>query len=54
MSGAMMSVMNNVSAAYPAYAYYEAFGTTVAISTTQYVGATQIYAYSSTFNVPSY
>jgi hypothetical protein len=39
---------------YGPYTWYEAFGTTVAISTTQYVGATKIYAYSSTFDVPSY
>ena len=54
MSGIMMSVMNNVLPTYPPYTWYEAFGTTVAISTTQYVGATKIYAYSSTFDVPSY
>ena len=36
------------------YKWYEAFGTTVAISTTQYVGATKIYAYSSTYDVPSF
>jgi hypothetical protein len=50
----MMSVMNNVQPTYPPYTWYEAFGTTVAISTTQYVGPTKIYAYSSTFDVPSY
>ena len=38
----------------PPFTWYEAFGTTVAISTTTYVGATKIYAYSSTFDVPSY
>jgi len=38
----------------PYYSFYEAFGTTVAISTTQYVGDTKIYAYSSTYDVPSY
>ena len=38
----------------PPFTWYEAFGTTVAISTTQYVGATKIYAYSSTYDVPSY
>lgn len=54
MSGAMMSLMNNVTAVYPTYTWYEAFGTTVAISTTQYVGATKIYVYSSTFDVPGY
>ncbi len=46
--------MNNVQPTYPPYTWYEAFGTTVAISTTQYVGPTKIYAYSSTFDVPSY
>ena len=54
MSGIMMNVMNNVQPTYSTYTFYEAFGTTVAISTTQYVGATKIYAYSSTFDVPSY
>jgi hypothetical protein len=52
MSGIMMSVMNNVQPTYPPYTWYEAFGTTVAISTTQYVGPTKIYAYSSTYDVP--
>jgi hypothetical protein len=54
MSGIMMSVMNNVPAVYPPYTFYEAFGTTAAISTTQYVYGTKIYAYSSTYDVPSY
>lgn len=54
MSGVMMSVMNNVPAVYPPYTFYEAFGTTAAISTTQYVYGTKIYAYSSTYDVPSY
>ena len=54
MTGIMMSMMNNVPPTYPPYTWYEAFGTTVAISTTQYVGATKIYAYSSTFDVPAY
>ena len=54
MSGIQMAMMNNVQATYPPYTWYEAFGTTVAISTTQYVGATKIYAYSSTFDVPAY
>jgi hypothetical protein len=40
--------------AYPTFTWYEAFGTTSAISTTQYVGSTKIYAYSSTYDVPSY
>jgi len=38
----------------PYYSFYEAIGSTVAISTTQYVGDTKIYAYSSTYDVPSY
>ena len=54
MTGIMMNVINNVQPTYPPYTWYEAFGTTVAISTTQYVGATKIYAYSSTYDVPSY
>lgn len=54
MSGIMMSVMNNVQPTYPPYTWYEAFGTTVAISTIQYVGPTKIYAYSSTYDVPGY
>lgn len=36
------------------YKWYEAFGTTVAISTTQYFGSTKIYAESSTYDVPNY
>lgn len=50
----MQMVANNVTFTYPPYTWYEAFGTTVAISTTQYVGPTKIYAYSSTYDVPSY
>jgi hypothetical protein len=38
----------------PYYSFYEAIGSTVAISTTQYVGDTKIYAYSSTYDVPDY
>ena len=53
MSGIMMSVMNSVRVPVP-YTWYEAFVTTVAISTTQYVGATKIYAESSTYDVPSF
>ena len=34
------------------FTFYEAFGTTVAISTTQYVSGNKIYALSSTFDVP--
>ncbi len=49
----MQSMMNSVRVPTP-YTWYEAFGTTVAISTTQYVGATKIYAYSSTYDVPGY
>jgi hypothetical protein len=37
-----------------AFTFYEAFGTTVAISTTQYVSGNKIYAESSTYDVPSY
>jgi hypothetical protein len=37
-----------------AFTFYEAFGTTAAISTTQYVSGNKIYAYSSTYDVPSY
>jgi hypothetical protein len=54
MTGIAMSLMNNVPAVYPPYTFYEAFGTTVAISTTQYVYGTKIYAYASTYDVPSY
>ena len=54
MAGIMQMVANNVTFTYPPYTWYEAFGTTVAISTTQYVGPTKIYAYSSTFDVPAY
>ena len=54
MAGIIQTVANNVAPPRPPYTWYEAFGTTVAISTTQYVGATKIYAYSSTYDVPSY
>jgi hypothetical protein len=54
MTGVMMAMLNNVAVTYPPYTWYEAFGTTVAISTTQYVYGTKIYAYSSTYDVPSY
>lgn len=37
-----------------AFTFYEAFGTTSALETTQYVSGNKIYAYSSTFDVPSY
>ena len=36
------------------FTFYEAFGTTAAISTTQYVKGNKIYAYSSTYDVPSF
>jgi hypothetical protein len=36
------------------FTFYEAFGTTTAISTTQYVLGNKIYAESSTYDVPSY
>jgi hypothetical protein len=38
----------------PAFTFYEAFGTTVAISTTQYVSGNKIYAESSTYDVPGF
>jgi len=34
--------------------FYEAFGTTVALETTQYVTGNKIYVYSSTLDVPGY
>lgn len=37
-----------------AFTFYEAGGSTVAISTTQYVSGNKIYAEASTFDVPSY
>ena len=37
-----------------AFTFYEAFGTTTAISTTQYVSGNKIYAYASTLDVPGY
>lgn len=37
-----------------AFTFYEAIGTTTAISTTQYVSGNKIYAESSTYDVPSY
>jgi hypothetical protein len=36
------------------FTFYEAFGTTAAISTTQYVSGNKIYVESSTYDVPSY
>ena len=36
------------------FTFYEAFGTTSAISTTQYVSGNKIYVYSSSFDVPAY
>jgi hypothetical protein len=57
MAGIMQMVSNNVAPPRPPYTWYEAFGalgSTVAISTTQYVGATKIYAYSSTYDVTAY
>lgn len=38
----------------PNFTFYEAFGTTTALETTQYVSGNKIYAYSSSFDVPSY
>ncbi len=37
-----------------AFTFYEAFGTTTTISTTQYVSGNKIYAESSTYDVPSF
>jgi hypothetical protein len=37
-----------------AFTFYEAFGTTAAISTTRYVSGNKIYAESSTYDVPSF
>jgi hypothetical protein len=42
--------INTVSA----FTFYEAFGTTSAISITRYVSGNKIYAESSTYDVPSY
>ena len=36
------------------FTFYEAFGTTSALTTTQYVSGNKIYVYSSTYDVPSY
>jgi hypothetical protein len=36
------------------FTFFEAFGTTLAISTTQYVSGNKIYAESSTYDVPSF
>jgi hypothetical protein len=36
------------------FTFYEAIGSTVAISTTQFVSGNKIYAESSTYDVPSY
>ena len=37
-----------------AFTFYEAFGTTTALTTTQYVSGNKIYVYASTLDVPSY
>jgi hypothetical protein len=37
-----------------AFTFYEAFGTTTALETTQYVSGNKIYAYSSSFDVPGF
>ncbi len=37
-----------------AFTFFEAFGTTTTISTTQYVSGNKIYAESSTYDVPNY
>ena len=36
------------------FTFYEAFGTTTALETTQYVSGNKIYAYSSSFDVPGF
>jgi hypothetical protein len=36
------------------FTFYEAFGTTTALTTTQYVSGNKIYVYASTLDVPSY
>jgi hypothetical protein len=36
------------------FTFFEAFGTTSAIETTQFVSGNKIYAYSSTYDVPDY
>jgi hypothetical protein len=41
-------------AAVSAFTFYEAFGTTSTITTTQYVSGNKIYAEASTYDVPSY
>ena len=38
----------------PAFTFYEAINTTVALQTTQYVNGVKIYAYSSSYDVPGY
>jgi len=37
-----------------AFTFYEAFGTTSALETTQYVSGNKIYVYSSTYDVPGF
>jgi hypothetical protein len=36
------------------FTFYEVFGTTLALETTQYINANTIYAYTSTYDVPSF
>ena len=38
----------------PAFTFYEAFGTTAALETTQYVSGNKIYVYASSLDVPGY
>jgi hypothetical protein len=52
--GAIYVGSNRIYPSASAYTWFEAFGTTSAISTTQYVGATKIYAESSTYDVPGF
>lgn len=53
MTGIIMSYFGTSQNAIE-YTFYEAIGTTSAISTTQYVGGNKIYAESSTYDVVGY
>jgi len=53
MAGILMNYFSTSQNAVE-FTFYEAIGSTLAISTTQYVSGNKIYAESSTYDVPSY
>jgi hypothetical protein len=53
MTGILMSYVSTSQNAVE-FTFYEAIGSTIAISTTQYVSGNKIYAESSTYDVPNF